>query len=105
VKTDRTKRYSTLLNNGEWNTGEEDIKNEVNIFIAAFEKYILHQIGIPEEITSLWNTKRLQQLKEILDFKHTGDSVWNAKTNYMPMGDPRYRNKKPLPYILDIVKP
>lgn len=95
--TNRKNRYTELLTSeGAWN--EAQTKGDIATYKAAFEEYILPQIG--EKQTSLWKVDRLKELKAMLEFNQNHDQSWFEKTRYMEL--PEFRNRRVLPNPTEI---
>lgn len=56
---------------------------------SDFEKYIMRNIPDEEKdnANSLWETKRLKELKILLCWEHNNCVGWLEKTRYMTIGD------------------
>ena len=98
VLIDREKRYESLFtaltdNKINWNLADSVSKSET--FKNAFENYALNRIPAEEkgEAASLWDTKRLQQLKVMLDWTNTEKTDWIENTRYMEIKHPKNKNE------------
>jgi CRISPR-associated protein (TIGR03986 family) len=82
-RTSDNGRYSKLFENDCWFLGKitEDKHTTEESYVKAFEKYILKQIN--ENVSSLWETKRLKELKTMLSWENTKIPNWLEKTRYM----------------------
>ncbi|MGB9823489.1 hypothetical protein [Thermodesulfovibrio sp.] len=68
----------------------KDNTSKIKEFKEAFEKYIISNAG--EEISSLWETPRLKELKKMLDFTNKPE---NNATEYLELSE--FRKRKVLP--------
>jgi len=81
----RTERYSRLFDNNNDNFFLSDEPQKPEEFICAFEKYILNNISNSDKVNAekLWETPRLKDLKNLLNWDNTKQTNWNEKTRYM----------------------
>lgn len=98
----RKQRYSKLFDdNNSFYLPEENQNPEQ--FTKAFEKYILNKISDDDRdnAQNLWDTPRLNELKHLLDWSKTEQSLWNEKTRYMEIEHPINNNEfKDRPVLL-----
>jgi CRISPR-associated protein (TIGR03986 family) len=91
--SDRKRRYTDLF--AEWD-GLNDETNRITEFKDEFEKYVLDKLrnsgAIQENINSLWNIERMQQLKAMLDFDNKPN---DDETDYLPLDE--FKERKVLP--------
>jgi CRISPR-associated protein (TIGR03986 family) len=90
-----TGRYSKLFSENDWYLGNTDVGDNIEGWINKFEKYVLGIIEPSKSNGKLWDTKRMQTLKKMLDFGNIQDQTWNIRTEYMELKD--FRNRKVLP--------
>ncbi|WP_252864411.1 TIGR03986 family CRISPR-associated RAMP protein [Caldicellulosiruptor bescii] len=85
---DKKIRYSSLFHEDEWELGIER-KETLQDYKSDFEKYIMRNIPDEEKdnANSLWETKRLKELKILLCWEHNNCVGWLEKTRYMTIGD------------------
>ncbi|GIW67987.1 MAG: CRISPR-associated RAMP family protein [Candidatus Parcubacteria bacterium] len=92
--SNRKQRYSKLFDdNNSFYLPEENQNPEE--FTKAFEKYILNKISDLDRgnAQNLWDTPRLNELKHLLDWSKTKQSLWNEKTRYMEIEHPQNGNE------------
>ena len=87
-------RYTSLFSNDQWHTAQNNEK-EHKQYVQKFEKYICEKLG--ENGTSLWETERMQELKEMLDWEKTSIPGWNNKTDYLQLAEFKKRSVLPRP--------
>ncbi|HRR07709.1 MAG TPA: TIGR03986 family CRISPR-associated RAMP protein [Rhodothermales bacterium] len=63
---DQKKRYTTLFNNMDWSIGLE--KGNVNTYIQAFEEEMLFQLYSENEVSHLYEIRRVAQLLAMMNF-------------------------------------
>lgn len=107
IITSRLERYSKLFSGNGWALAEKP--EDIDVFITKFEQYIithLRQSNSDElrDANSLWDTKRLRQLKCMLDWQNTGKPNWLEKTRYMEIEKKEYKNRPVLPDPETVVK-
>jgi len=85
-------RYTSLFSTDQWHTAQNTEKDHKQ-YVQKFEKYICEKLG--KNGTSLWETERMQELKEMLDWGKTTIPGWNNKTDYLPLAE--FKNRKVLP--------
>lgn len=88
--SNRKKRYSSLFSEWQENIATED-KYSIKEFIDSFEIDILEQIGEDHNDRNLWQNKRLQELKTLLQ-NHS--KIIQDKFNYMEIAKVNKQNKK-----------
>ena len=74
------------------------------MYIDIFSKFVVEKIGEENchNASSLWETKRLRQLKMMLDYSNVGNNAWLARREYMKLGE--FNPLKVLPYPEDVDK-
>lgn len=87
----RKKRYEEFF--FEWNNKIEE-PGKVHDFKSAFEKYILTKIG-EANLENLWDTKRLHELKTMLDYQTGVNLESQGKIHYMEINE--FKDRKILP--------
>jgi len=101
VVSDRKKRYQSLFEGNEW-TLPNFTKNHSE-FISEFERFILSNLNEAdkEKSSSLWETYRLKQLKNMLDFEKGKLLNEQGKIEYMEIKHPykgnEFKDRKVLP--------
>jgi hypothetical protein len=90
-----TGRYSKLFSENDWYLANADAGNNIEGWITKFEKYVLGIIEPSKSNGKLWDTKRMQTFKKMLDFGNTQDQTWNIRTEYMELK--AFKNRKVLP--------
>ncbi|MEH2128716.1 hypothetical protein [Nostoc sp.] len=106
--SDRTSRYSSLFNEKQWLTGEEDQSNTASKYfdcIKAFEKYILdniHDDDHPQgcKATKLAEIPRIQMLLAML---RCDNPPLAENTRYMTIEPNEYKDRPILPTPLQIM--
>ncbi len=81
----RKDRYSSLFSKSEdsWNLATEK-SGGIQEFKGTFGKYVLERIGNEASgTTSLWDTKRMKLLKNMLSWENAENIEWLEKTRYM----------------------
>ena len=81
----RNDRYSSLFSKSEdsWNLATEK-SGGIQEFKGTFGKYVLERIGNEASgATSLWDTKRMKLLKNMLSWENAENIEWLEKTRYM----------------------
>ena len=103
-----TNPYTTLFEDDQWHTTRR--KEEIKSYIDAFNQYILKELE--EKVQDLWQTKRLKELLNMLDWGNTTKTDWLEKTRYMEIsrktqeGKPlnEYRSRPVLPKPSEVIK-
>lgn len=98
--SDRSWRYLTLFNRDGWELAEFKQKDRMlNQTVSAFEEHILEDMSDSDkgEASSLWDTRRLKQLKTLLDVEKGKELESNDKTDYMGIKQFKNRGVLPLP--------
>jgi len=85
-------RYTSLFSTDQWHTAQNTEKDHKQ-YVQKFEKYICEQLG--KKDASLWETERMQELKEMLDWEKTSIPGWNNKTDYLQLAE--FKNRSVLP--------
>ncbi len=95
--SDRIQRYKKLFADNTWELAER--KEEIDYYKTKFEEHILAQIKNIEKCygESLWDTKRLRQLKTMLSWENTKIRDWLERTRYMEVNEFRQRRVLPEP--------
>lgn len=97
--SDRNGRYLTLFNEDGWELAEFKQKDRMlNQTVSAFEEHILEDMSDSDkgEASSLWDTRRLKQLKTLLDVEKGKELQSNKKTEYMDIDQFKKRDVLPL---------
>ncbi len=89
--SDRKERYENLFS--ELNSLKE---KDITEFVKAFESFVLNQLNMNDK-SSLWELKRLKELKKMLTFNH---GINNDKLKYMDLR--KFRDRGVLPSPLDV---
>ena len=99
---DRVKRYKKLFHKNEWELSQTP--ENIDMYIDIFSKFVGEKIGEENchNASSLWETKRLRQLKMMLDYSNVGNNAWLARREYMKLGE--FNPLKVLPYPEDVDK-
>lgn len=100
--SDRVKRYKKLFHENEWELSQTP--ENIDKYIDIFSKFVGEKIGEENchNASSLWETKRLRQLKMMLDYSNVGNNAWLARREYMKLGE--FNPLKVLPYPEDVDK-
>jgi len=96
VLVDRPKRYSKLFDVENWFLSEEKAGSSIDTYKKKFERFILSSIG-EDNLTSLWDNKRMKELRAMLSFNGCDSDAWLEKTKYLQVGSDEYRNRNVLP--------
>jgi CRISPR-associated protein (TIGR03986 family) len=88
--SNRNLRYKDLLSDWSGNNDENSYltKTEVDALISIFEKYVLLEIG--SSSSSLWQEKRMAELKTMLDFNN---QISGLKAKYMVIRNEAHQNE------------
>lgn len=103
VIINREERYKNLFENGSWKTGtdksQSDILTYQNIFAADIGQKLEKVFSKDKAADSLWEEKRMKELKKILEWDETKVSKpeWLQKTSYMGLDEFRDRLVLPVP--------
>jgi len=101
--TDRRMRYQSLLTGGRLTAGDET--KDTQEFIAAFERFVLNQIG--EKKQRLAEVDRVRMLLAMLQWR-LGDDAWLDRTRYQKIEHERfgneYKDRRVLPDPLAVAK-
>lgn len=106
VSLDGSGRYEQLFGAAGWHTGERQLASESAAdCIDAFEKYVLSQLGEPQQITKLEQLLRIRCLLALLTWENGLDQ---EQTRYMeiehgPDGINEYRGRPVLPTPLGVI--
>ena len=86
-----------MFDSDSWHTAAADKTAEIKNHISAFEEYMLYKLPPEEKKTihnkaaaSLWDVKRLHQLRTMLTFEPPADikDEWLERTRYMEIEHP-----------------
>ncbi len=89
--SERKKRYQDLF--AEWDKQIKE-ENDFQPFIDIFEKYIFEKLEVSDQINSLWDVDRMQELLTLLDFEN---KPARNDVKYMDLADFKDRKVLPLP--------
>lgn len=94
---DRAARYRKLFNQNQWHLADKE--DNIEQFKNDYEKYLLDKLNKQEDERpdSMWDTKRLKQLKTMLSWKNSKTDNWLKKTEYMKKEEFKDRRVLPKP--------
>ena len=98
--SNRQKRYTTLFS--EWDSPvaqEPDIEK----FKIEFAKAVSLAVS-GEKNETLWDTKRMRELKVLLDFEKGKNLEQKLQTEYMELTDEKFKNRCILPLATEVTK-
>jgi len=97
--SDRITRYENLFS--EWESNK-NMENALTEFKRAFEQFVLPKIN-EKSVERLWETKKLQELKTILNYDKGLELELENKTRYMQITpDNEFKHRSILPKPLEI---
>lgn len=98
--TNRSVRYETLFNDGQWQTGAQTAASQP--FLNSLNRYLLQEQGLDTQLQNITELERIQMLLTMLEWRE-GSPEWLDKTRYMeierptgyrrPNGQPETRNE------------
>jgi CRISPR/Cas system CSM-associated protein Csm3 (group 7 of RAMP superfamily) len=102
--------YTALFNDNQWHISQVEKENVA--YIDAFNQYVLDNID--EKAENIWQTKRLKELLNMLDWGNTKKDKWLEETRYMEIKHPdpkkigktknEYKSRPVLPKPSEVIK-